>query len=74
MRDLLHKVFTSLLERGGGPHQLPQRGLDATQDGRHGPGGLWGACRATDGGRGGDEIAALVEELVVRGAWGWLGR
>jgi hypothetical protein len=69
-RVSLHEVGSRLLERGSGPHQLLQRGLDATQDGRHGPGGLWGARRATDGGRGGHEIAALVEELVVRGAWG----
>jgi hypothetical protein len=68
IRVLLHEVSCRLLERGGGPHQFLQRGLDATQDGRYGPRGLWSARRLADGGRGGDEIAALVEELVVGGA------
>ena len=66
----LPAVVTGLLERGGGPYQLLQRGLHAAQDRRHRAGGLWGARRLADGRGSRDEIATMVVELVVRIAAG----
>jgi hypothetical protein len=70
---LLETVGARLLERGGGPHQLVQRRLHAAQEGRRCASGFRGAGCLTDGRSSGDQVAAVVEELVVGVATGGLG-